>query len=245
MHLETLLYMLLQSDKTLPPPGLVPDFKALAKQAEERAVPNEWVKIPSSKFSVGLNDPENNLGPDRYFGWDNEKPKREVAVAALEAKARPITNEDYARYLDQTHQARIPASWTSLPKKYGTTSANGDANRRFSGDGIYMNGHSERLTNAYLNGKSVKTVYGLVPLEHALHWPAVASYDELSGCAKWMNGRIPTADEVRSIYNYVDTTIAKEGRSVLSRKISAVNGYSFLLFHPESLILTMSQSNVQ
>lgn len=232
MHLETLLYMLLQSDKTLPPPGVVPDFKALAEQAEERAVPNKWVKIPSSKFSVGLDDLENNLGPDRYFGWDNEKPKRKVAVAALEAKARPITNEDYAGYLDQTHQAKLPASWISSSEKYGTASAEGDADRQINGGGVYMNGHSKRLTNAYLNGKSVKTVYGLVPLELALHWPVIASYDELSGCAKWMNGRIPTADEVRSIYYYVDTTIAKEGQSVLSRKISAVNGYSFSIFHP-------------
>ena len=216
--------MLLQSDKTFPPPGAVPDFEALAKQAEASAIPNEWVKIPSSKLSIGLDDPENEIGPDRYFGWDNEKPKREVEVPAFEAKARPITNEDYARYLDQTDQGKLPASWILLPEKLGFESASEGANKRLNCNGVYMNGHSERLTIAYLNGKSVKTVYGFVPLEYALHWPVLASYDELSGCAEWMNGRIPTADETRSIYHYVDTTKAKEGQSVLSRKISAVNG---------------------
>ena len=221
MHLETLLYMLLQSNKTLPPPGAVPDFEALAKQAERSAVPNEWIKVPSSTLSVGLNDLENDLEPDRYFGWDNEKPKREVEVPAFEAKARPITNEDYARYLDQTHQGKLPASWASSPRSVSTNGAPGE---HPNANGVYVNGRSERLTNAYLNGKSVKTVYGPVPLGSALHWPVFASFDELSGCAKWMNGRIPTADEARSIYNYVDRTKAKEGQSVLSRKISAVNG---------------------
>ena len=216
--------MLLQSDKTLPPPGAVPDFEGLSKQAERSAVTNEWIKVPSSQLSVGLDAPEDDLGPDRYFGWDNEKPKREVVVPAFEAKARPIANEDYARYLDQTNQVKLPASWISLPGTASSASSNGVADMRVSGDGVYMNGHSERLTNAYLNGKSVKTVYGPVPLEHALHWPVMASYDELSGCAKWMNGRIPTADEVRSIYNHVEANKAEESQSVLSRRISAVNG---------------------
>ncbi len=244
MHLETLLYMLLQSDKTLPPPLVIPDFEELANQAGKTAVPNEWVKVPSSRFSVGLDDPENDLGPDRYFGWDNEKPKREVEVPAFEAKARPITNEDYARYLDETGRAQLPASWTSLPQKSGSTSANGSTDMHVNRDGFYLNGHSQRLTNAYLKDKSVKTVYGPVPLRHALHWPVMASYDELSGCAKWMNGRIPTADEVRSIYNYVDVAKAKEGQSVLSRKISAVNGY-FSATHFQNSNLTVLQGNVQ
>ena len=225
MHLETLLYMLLQSDKTLPPPGVVPDFESLGRQAEERAVPNEWIKIPSSKFSIGLDDLENDLGPDRFFGWDNEKPSREVEVPAFEAKARPITNEDYARYLDQTQQAKLPASWTSSSARSGVSSGDGGSHSH-NGTAVYMNGHSERLTNAYLSGKSVKTVYGPIPLEYALQWPVMASYDELSGCAKWMNGRMPTANEARSIYNHVDAIKKKELQSVLSRKISAVNGSS-------------------
>ena len=224
MHLETLLYMLLQSDKTIPPPGVNPDFEALAKHADENAAPNEWIRVPASRFFVGLDDIENDLGPNRFYGWDNEKPRREVEVQAIEAKARPITNEDYARYLEQTYREKIPASWTSSSERTGSTFTNGSTSANINGYGVYLNGHSERLTKAYLNGKSVKTVYGPVPLEYALQWPVMASYDELSGCAKWMNGRIPTVEEARNIYNHADVIKAKEGQSVLSRKISAVNG---------------------
>lgn len=70
MHLETLLYMMLQSDKTLPPPGTeTPDFKQDAEIAEKSRVPNEWVTIPAQKVTIGLDDPEDNSGPDRHFGW--------------------------------------------------------------------------------------------------------------------------------------------------------------------------------
>src|SRR5205814_10360571 len=69
MHLETLLYILLQSEKTLPPPGTAqPDFKAIAEQARAAAVPNKWVFIPETTITIGLDDPETELKPDRYFG---------------------------------------------------------------------------------------------------------------------------------------------------------------------------------
>ena len=89
-----------------------------------------------------------------------------------------------------------------------------------------MSGHSQPLTDAYLKGKSVRTVYGPVPLKYALDWPVFASYNELAGCAKWMNGRIPTAEEARSIYYYVDRVKSKEeAEKVQTRTISAVNGH--------------------
>ena len=218
MHLETLLYMLLQSDKTRPP-GVVPDFEVLAKQARQAALPNEWIKVPASTISVGMDDPENDEGPDRYFGWDNEKPRRSVDVPAFEAQARPLTNEDYARYLDHTNQDKVPASWISSESN-GYHSQEPSVN----GNGVYLNGDSPLLTDAYLNGKFVRTVYGPVPLEYALDWPIFASYDELALCAKWMNGRIPTVDEARSIYNYVDINKNRHTDSILTKKVSAVNG---------------------
>ena len=219
MHLETLLYILVQSDRVKPPPGNVPDFAALAEDAKRNRVANEWFNVPASSISIGLDDPENDLGPERYFGWDNEKPVRNVdVVPAFQAKARPITNQEYAQYLEQTHQHKAPASW-ALELPVTSKEANGTES-----NGIYLNGHTERLTEAYLRGKAVRTVYGLVPLEHALDWPVLGSFDELSGCAKWMNGRIPTAEEARSIYNHVDRTKSKEAEKVQSQTISAVNG---------------------
>ena len=219
MHLETLLYMLLQSDQTRPP-GMKPDFELLAEQAQAAAVPNEWIVVPASSLSEGMNDPENDEGPDRYFGWDNEKLKRSIDVPAFEAQARPLTNEDYARFLDRTSQEKLPVSWIS--KK--TSSFKSNEESYVNGNGVYTNGASPRLTNEYLKDKSVRTVFGPVPLVYALDWPVFASYDELSACAAWMNGRIPTVEEARSIYQYVDISKNKATNSILTNKVSAVNG---------------------
>ena len=224
MHLETLLYMLLQSEKTLPPPGVRPDFQALADTAQAHAVPNDWVKVPAMKFDVGLEDPENDLGPDRYFGWDNEKPSRCVAVSTFEAKARPITNEEYAQYLERTDKKILPASWVSVSSQKAPLGQAGPSDGRMSNGRFRTDSESGNVTDAFLADKAVRTVYGPVPLKFALDWPMIASYDELRGCAKWMGGRIPTFEETRSIYRYVDYRKREQAENVLGQTISAVNG---------------------
>lgn len=223
MHLETWLYMLLQSDRALPPPGPIPDFQALAQAAQEKTIPNRWIKIPSTTMIVGMNDPENDSGLARYLGWDNEKPSRKIHVPAFEAKARPLTNEDFARYLYESGQQTIPASWSQINDAKQWSSGAVEPPR--NGNEAYLNGHSQPPEKVFLTGKFVRTVYGPVALENALTWPVFASYDELAGCAKWMNGRIPTADEARSIYKHVDLAKKKEAEKVLAETISAVNGY--------------------
>lgn len=225
MHLETLLYMLVQSDKTLPPPGASPDFKFLSKQARLEKVPNNWFHIPAQKLTLGLEDPEKSSSPNRYFGWDNETPQRRVVVQPFEAMARPISNEDFANYLEQTQQPNLPAMWAVSDGKSGDYPFKPQDDTPIQSTRVYMNGHSEPLTEAYLNGKSVKTVYGPVPLRHALDWPMIASYNELLGCANWMGGRIPTFEEARSIYTHVRLSKTKEVEVVQTRTISAVNGY--------------------
>ena len=221
MHIETFLYMALQSDQ-LRAPGLAPDFDLLAKQARSAAVPNQWIKIPASTFYEGMNDLEDDEGPDRYFGWDNEKPRRLLDVPSFEAQARPLTNEDYARFLETTADDKLPVSW--FQKR--TIPSTSDKQSHVNGNMSYINGLSPQLTDAYLCDKFVRTVYGPVPLKQALDWPVFASYDELSRCAAWMNGRIPTVEEARSIYNFVDTNKNKHTDSILTKKVSAVNGYA-------------------
>ncbi|CAO1601549.1 hypothetical protein XANCAGTX0491_005204 [Xanthoria calcicola] len=218
MHLETFLYILLQSDMTLPPPGPIPDFEALGHKAGQTAVGNAWIRVPPTTISVGMDDTESNNGSASYFGWDNEKPVRKIHVPAFKAKARPLTNEDFARYLYATNQETLPASWTQQ------ISSRLDSAKTASGS-LRSNGHGEQVDEAFMAGKFVRTVYGPVALRHALAWPVFASYDELAGCAKFLNGRIPTADEVRSIYSQVDVAKKKEAEKVQAKKISAVNGH--------------------
>jgi hypothetical protein len=70
MHLETLLYMMLQSDKTLPPPKLPrPDFEGLAREAMLNRVPNQWFDVPAQTIRIGMNDPEDGSDTDVDFGW--------------------------------------------------------------------------------------------------------------------------------------------------------------------------------
>ncbi|KAL3427396.1 Ergothioneine biosynthesis protein 1-like protein 1 [Phlyctema vagabunda] len=226
MHLETLLYMLLQSDKTLPPTTYKPDFEGNAKVAEASRVPNQWFTIPEQELTIGLEDPDDNSGPDNHFGWDNEKPPRTVVVPSFSAQGRPITNEEYALYLEQTHTPEVPASWKTRYSN-STSSTNGKSNGHCH---QHCNGNSRgpqtaSLTREYLEGKSVRTVYGLVPLEYALDWPVFASYDELAGCAAWMGGRIPTVEEARSIYSHVDGLRVKEAEQQLGKTVPAVNGH--------------------
>jgi formylglycine-generating enzyme required for sulfatase activity len=105
---------------------------------------------------------------------------------------------------------KLPASWA------GSATAS-------SIDGI--NGHtSSDLPESFLTPLSVRTVYGLVPLRHALDWPIFASYDELSSCARFYGGRIPTFSETRSIYHFAASLSNKTNRK-LSRTVPAVNGH--------------------
>ncbi|KAL9104046.1 MAG: hypothetical protein Q9163_000943 [Psora crenata] len=152
MHLETLLYMLLQSDKTVPPSNMTPDFEALAKQAEGDAIPNEWIRIPQTCLKIGMDDPETVGGPDHHFGLDNEKPQRTIKVNAFLAQARPLTNEDYARFLEQTGWDDIPASWMVMP---GPSSPEADGYAHVNGHRRFANadGPSAPLTDAFLKGK--------------------------------------------------------------------------------------------
>lgn len=219
MHLETFLYMLLQSERVLQPPGQErPDFKTLAAGARSGRVANKWHKIPASKVTMGLDDAENDLGPDRYFGWDNERPSRIATVPEFEAQSRPISNGEYARFLELTHQDTLPASWT-------TSTIRGEINGSNVTNGV--NGHSadvlEMASASFVKGKAIRTVYGLVPLEYALDWPVMASYNELAAFAKWSNGRIPTLEEARSLYQYVEEQKSAVEK-VPSKLISAVNG---------------------
>jgi L-histidine Nalpha-methyltransferase / hercynylcysteine S-oxide synthase len=224
MHLETLLYMLIQNDKVLPPSGVAPNFASLAEKARREAVPNEWIKVPSAVITLGSHDPEHDMSFDRYFGWDNEKPERQVEVSSFEAQARALTNEDYARYLEETQQQDLPALWASSADIHKATPPNSNGHPIVNGADFEVDDQPKCPTPAFLEGKYVKTLYGPVPLKYALDWPVIASYDELHGCAKWMGGRIPTAEEVQNIYSYVDVLKVKEAEGVQASRIAAVNG---------------------
>jgi formylglycine-generating enzyme required for sulfatase activity len=198
MHLETFLYMLLQSDKTLPPTGIDrPNFEKMSHQAKVNARPNKWFSIPQQTFTIGLNDEDEESMPERSFGWDNEKPQREVTVSAFESQARPITNGEYAEYLQAKGIQTYPASWIVNTGQANTVS-NG------IGSSATQAGSSASPAAFPWDMVSIRTVFGPVPMKLAQDWPLSASYDEVASYAKWMHCRIPTFEEARSIYHYSD-----------------------------------------
>ncbi|EEY22153.1 conserved hypothetical protein [Verticillium alfalfae VaMs.102] len=241
MHMETLLYMMLQSDKTQPPPHTeTPNFKGMAEEARQARVANEWHGVPAQSVVIGMDDDEKVLDNKGYFGWDNEKPSRRVNVHSFEAKSRAITNEEYAKYLYECHMEKLPASWVSTQPASSTTNGNGLTNGNTNG---YANGHTNGYANdhvnshsgsetslptPYVDGIAVRTVYGPVPLSQALDWPVAASYDEIAGCAAYMGGRIPTYEEAKSIYAYVNRLKRREAEHKLGKTVPAVNGYAML-----------------
>jgi L-histidine Nalpha-methyltransferase / hercynylcysteine S-oxide synthase len=215
MHLETFLYMLIQSSRILPPPGAtLPNFEQLAIQAGKLRDENQWHRIPHSDIVLGLDDPENDDGPDRFFGWDIERPPRKVQVATFEAQSRPISNGDYAKFLEETYAKHVPASWIVKKSLTNGVTTNDIATKGTAS--IEPSAH-------FVEDKSVRTVYGSVPLKFALDWPVMASYDELAAYARWAGGRIPTVEEARSIYNYVETNKLAPPEKP-GELISAVNG---------------------
>lgn len=198
MHLETFLYMLLQSDKTLPPIGVDrPNFEQISRQAKINEKPNKWFTIPQQTIEIGLDDCNEEVMPNKSFGWDNEKPQRRVTVHAFEAQARPITNGEYAKYIQEEGIQTYPASWVfnrgqDNPISKGIGSSRAQA------------GSSSSPAVFSLEDVTVRTVFGPVALKVAQDWPLVASYDEVASYAKCMQCRIPTFEETRSIYHYSD-----------------------------------------
>ncbi|KAI9374611.1 C-type lectin protein [Aspergillus egyptiacus] len=183
MHLETFLYMLIQSERILPPPGVaVPDFQKMFDEARSTEKPNEWFSIPEQTLSIGLESASGDSMPNATFGWDNEMPRRTVTVQAFEAQGRAITNGEYAKYLQAKQLRSCPASWVQTDRSDGHSRNGSDA------------------ANDFLANYSVRTVFGPVSLALAQDWPVIASYDELEQYARWMDCRLPTFEEVKGIY---------------------------------------------
>lgn len=207
--------MLLQSDRVVAALEPKPDFQVLARKSLDERVENEWLKVPASRITHGFSDPENDEGPDRFFAWDNERPPYDVDVPAFEAQARPVSNGEYATYLVQTG-GDFPITWTS--QAFGMQRKDG----------------TDAKSSSFFDKTFIKTVYGPVSLDLAADWPVMASFNELFGYAKWAGYRIPTFNEVRSIYNLVEQQ--KHTRSGVTRASKGPN--------PEEIFVDLTGCNV-
>ncbi|KAG6331966.1 hypothetical protein ID866_7120 [Astraeus odoratus] len=183
MHLER------AGTGTIPPPDFIPppwqSLSATWKTAPKLS--SSTIVVDATTVTLGIddvesedNDPEKDLDVDGHvFGWDNESPKRTVAVDAFRIEWRPVTNGEFFNFYNAPGQdpnghvdsgsfkskskLTFPASWVRAE------------------DGTIR----------------VRTLYGPVSMEVAWEWPVITSYDNLSIYASVKGGRIPTEPELR------------------------------------------------
>ncbi|KAF7726635.1 hypothetical protein EC973_008599 [Apophysomyces ossiformis] len=180
MHLETLLYMLMQSPNVRPPQDVSPpawkmavndggkDSKVYGKlvKAHDRcldASPTFTVSAGTVKLGHDDDEDRDDCGDQVQFGWDNERPARQAHVGSFKIQQRPVTNGEYFAYLQASDKinSSFPSSWARID--------------------------SETI--------GVRTVFGLCPLAYAMHWPVQVSYNEAEQYANHYGMRLPTEPE--------------------------------------------------
>ncbi|CAJ0625953.1 12399_t:CDS:2 [Entrophospora sp. SA101] len=115
MHLETVLYMLIQSSSTLQPKGVViPKWKEASTPAPEPKL----TTVPRQTITLG-HDNDEYKDDEQYdlckeFGWYNESPRREVSIESFKIHSRPVTNGEYLEFMRATVNKEYPASWVPI-----------------------------------------------------------------------------------------------------------------------------------
>ncbi|KIY63926.1 hypothetical protein CYLTODRAFT_425697 [Cylindrobasidium torrendii FP15055 ss-10] len=178
LHVETLLYMLLQraGTGTLPPLGFSPpDWPSLKDSWATALRPtSSTVKLGPAKLTLGHDDIESEDATatdarEHEYGWDNESPKRTVEVGEFRIEWRPVTNGEYYKFIKEKG-GNLPASW------------------------VEQDGEVQ-----------VRTLFGPVSMDTAWEWPVIAMYDDLSRYAIVKGGRLPTETELRLFYDLFDS----------------------------------------
>ncbi|KAJ1750709.1 hypothetical protein LPJ78_000322 [Coemansia sp. RSA 989] len=182
MHIETLLYMVLQMDPTeICSPAMVSVPSAsLAKPVRS------WLSYAGGEgIQLGLlDDNESTLGASplpagHVLGWDNESPAMRVDIKPFKIQTQPITNSEYYTFLqsvvnksfdsDRSVDDLLPRSW------------------------IALEGGSQELASDY----GVRTVVGTPSIisTEASVWPVTVSQVQAEAYAKWQGKRLPTEAE--------------------------------------------------
>ncbi|KAK9246192.1 hypothetical protein V1506DRAFT_536115 [Lipomyces tetrasporus] len=205
MHLETLMYMLVQSGTTIPPP--VPAALCFGIGGLSSRFP-DTTTIELHDIELGMNDSEDQddvveSASAHEFGWDNEKPAGIFSISGkLEVSRKLITNADYLAYLRETGSQCIPQSWS---------------------------GSVVRPTVKTVFGA---IAFGMTDETGPAQWPVVASYNDLKKYAKWkgQGWRLPSEVELRVIYDY-----AAYGHSISSKYDITQSNVAFKFWHPTPL----------
>jgi formylglycine-generating enzyme required for sulfatase activity len=198
MHLETMLYMIIQDPGHLhPPKGF---HMPLLQNMEKKPLPtNEWISLEGGTIELGINDPESDDfmdGPSpKFLGWDNEKPAQDVTVLPFQIQHRPISIKEYLAFLSSQNffKELVPSSWK-----------NGDSLESFF----------------------VKTTFGNLPIDQCLHFPVYCSGVQAKAYASFNGLALPTEKQLKFLMkSNTSTFIDNYGlRSLLPRDVQHFNG---------------------
>ncbi|KAJ2502571.1 hypothetical protein GGH96_000975 [Coemansia sp. RSA 1972] len=190
MHIETLLYMVLQMD----PKDICSPINCTFAPNRFAQPDRCWISYNGCPAVVlGLSsDNEVALGtatlpPGHVFGWDNESPSTNIAVKPFKIQTQPITNGEYFTFLKAAQSGStefkksiydlVPQSWIVLERDQHSTSA----------------ANTALLATNY----GVRTVVGtpsIFSTEAAL-WPVIVSQVQAAAYASWKGKRLPTESE--------------------------------------------------
>ena len=185
-----MLYILIQraGTGTIPPPDFIPPpWESLAASWNAAPKPTSpTVVVEATTLTIGIDDlesedsdPVKSLKVNGHvFGWDNESPKREVAVDAFRIDWRLITNGEFFEFYKRATEAT------------DSLSVNDDA--RLKNKLVFPASWAETESGEI----QVRTLYGPVPMKIAWNWPVITTYDNLSEYAIVKGGRIPTEPEL-------------------------------------------------
>lgn len=169
MHHETLIYMMQQLD-----PGLLRRPADMAAYLTRGAAFPGRVSIPGGTVTLGA---EWRAVP---FGWDNEFPAHDVAVAGFTMDVAPVRNSDWLEFIAaggyRRQQLWSPEGWAWR--------------ERVSHDHPAF-WSRERATQPW----RYRTLFDLLPLETVLDWPVFVSWAEADAYARWREAALPTEAE--------------------------------------------------
>ncbi|KAJ3250986.1 hypothetical protein HDU77_006197 [Chytriomyces hyalinus] len=197
MHLETFLYMLVQSPNIQPPKGfLIPVHLSQSNKrtAKPEPVPPSHLKaitLPpgTTHISIGHNDSESTDKTltsvnTHEFGWDNEHPQRQAAIpesilhSKLLFQTRQVTVGEYRAFFiaSKENEALRPASWTE-------------------------------------DGNFVKTAFGSIEISRCINWPVfvsgtqAAAYSLHASKQDGKHYRVPTEMEITCYRQFLNKDI--------------------------------------
>ncbi|KAK0557560.1 hypothetical protein OC846_000348 [Tilletia horrida] len=252
LHMETLLYMLVQSATTQPPPGFTaPDFAALAKawDTQDEKIGGKQARQALVEFAT----PEAVvLGHDDI---DKDDHKLEVDPAQSTRRAGETEEEWIARLnhlladpefgWDNESPARTvqtgkfsiratPVTNEDYMEFFSQISSSEERQGAFPPSWVLRDGNTTVSEQVRAEDIFVRTVYGPVPLSQSRLWPVQASGTQLAKFAKFVGGRLPTQAELLRLWDHERAELAKAPttRNWTDDTIAAGKNVGFKHWHP-------------